>query len=471
MTSVLSGPARPDPEFERTTRAAGGAPESTPAAVRRISFYTFGCKLNQCETAGLRARFTGPDWCVVPFELDADVTVVNTCSVTGRADAQARQLIRRLLRDAPERRVVVTGCYAQRAPKELAAIPGVALVAGNGEKDGLRALVEALPARPTETPRIAVSDLRKTRRSFDLAPVEFGERTRAYLRVQDGCDAGCSFCIIPRLRGRSTSLGADDAVRRVEALVARGYREIILTGIHLGMFGHDRGERSALARLIDRLEVLPGSFRLRLSSIEPQEIDDALIDRLAAGGRLLPHLHVPLQSGSDRTLSAMNRTYAAGDYRRVMERLATRVDPLGFGADVIVGFPGETDDDFARTESFLTELPFTYLHVFPFSPRPGTRAATLPDRPAGEVVDARGARLRALSDVKGTAFRNRLVGRTLEVLVEEPGEGATWEGWSEFYARVEIPWRSDEDLTGRLLRVRAEAAGPHRLHGVPVDAA
>lgn len=435
---------------------------------RRIAFYTFGCKLNQCETAGIRSRFSGAGYTVVPFEAPAEVYIVNTCSVTGRADAQARQLVRRLVRERAGH-VVVTGCYAQRAPRELAAIPGVSLVAGNGEKDRLHELVGRLLDDQADRPaaaRTEVSDLRRERRSFDLAPVEFGERTRAYLRVQDGCDAGCSFCIIPKIRGRGVSLAVDAAVGRFAGLVAAGYREVVLTGIHLGLYGHDLGDIT-LAGLVDRIEALPGAFRYRLSSIEPQEIDDRLIDRLAGGGRLVPHLHIPLQSGSDGVLRSMNRTYRADDYRRVLDRLTTRVDPIGLGADVIVGFPGETDDDFEATHRFIESLPITYLHVFPWSPRPGTRAATLPGRVPGPVVDEWSARLRALSDRKQAGFAARFVGRDVRVLVEEPAGDDEWEGWSEHYVRVAFPWPGPDDLSGREVPVQVVATRGGRLMARP----
>jgi threonylcarbamoyladenosine tRNA methylthiotransferase MtaB len=455
--------------------ASRGSDRATAGARARVAFFTFGCKLNQCETAGIRSRFSGAGFSAVSFDAPADVYVVNTCSVTGRADAQARQLLRRTIRERPGARIVVTGCYAQRAPQELARIPGVHLVAGNGEKESLVELVAELldtgagPLEPAPdrgpgafaAPRLAVTDLRKSRRPFDLDPVEFGERTRAYLRVQDGCDAGCTFCIIPRIRGRSTSLPADRVVERVRHLVASGYRELVLTGIHLGHYGLDRPGGETLAGLVDRIEGLPGDFRIRLSSIEPQEIDDELIDRLASGGRLVPHLHVPLQSGSDPVLRAMNRTYTAGEYDDVVNRLAARLDPIGLGADVIVGFPGETDADFEATYRFIAERPFTYLHVFPYSPRPGTRAASLPGRPPGPVVDERSRRLRDLSEAKRAAFAARFVGETVQVLVEEPGEGQAWEGWSEHYVRTTFDWPTGEDLTNRVVAAtgRRAAAG------------
>jgi threonylcarbamoyladenosine tRNA methylthiotransferase MtaB len=463
----------PRPDNRVTFLERGEAAVST--VPRRVAFYTFGCKLNQCETAAIRARFDPGSWSAVPFEAAADVYVINTCSVTGRADAQARQLVRRVIRERPESKVVVTGCYAQRAPRELAAIPGVTLVAGNGEKDRLAELVERLEWDPTGSRTcsegvVAVSDLRKTRRSFDLAAVEFGERTRAFLRVQDGCDAACSFCIIPHLRGRSTSLAVETAVARVRSLVERGYREIVLTGIHLGMFGHDRiAEGTTLAGLVRRIDELPGEFRIRLSSIEPQEIDEEIIGLMAdPGSRLVPHLHVPLQSGCDITLKAMNRTYTAGEYRDVVERITRRVDTLGLGADVIVGFPGETDDHFEETARFIEELPFTYLHVFPYSPRPGTRAATLPGRPPGDVVEERGRILRETSDRKRRGFLDRMIGRTMTVLVEEPSGETAWEGWSEHYARVAFDTESGDDLTNRFMSVIGELRNAEVIQAVEV---
>ncbi|MDZ4806116.1 MAG: tRNA (N(6)-L-threonylcarbamoyladenosine(37)-C(2))-methylthiotransferase MtaB [Candidatus Eisenbacteria bacterium] len=477
---------RPAPE---SRALADLAHRPGPAVGPTVALHSFGCKLNQCETAGIRSRFVEAGFTAVSvWSRDAgvadqrhvaggadpgsrltpaDVHVINTCSVTGRADAQARQFIRKLIRQQPAARVVVTGCYAQRAPEEIARIPGVFLVAGNGEKDQLHELVGEMmgtgglsapgtPGAPfsaeTLAARINVSDLRKVHRSFDLSPIDFGERTRAFLRVQDGCDAGCTFCIIPRIRGRSTSMGTDQAVAQARAVIEAGYREIVLTGIHLGMYGRDHAGPS-LARLIDAIQNIPGTYRLRLSSIEPQEIDDDLIDRIA-DGHLVPHLHVPLQSGSDRILTLMNRTYRADQYDAVLQRLNTRVDPMGIGADVIVGFPGETDADFEATVRFIEDRPFTYLHVFPFSPRPGTRAATLPGRPPGPVVDDRSSRLRMLSDRKRREFAERFVNRTVQVLVEEPGSNDFWDGWSEHYVRVRLDTRMTGDLTRRMVRVR-----------------
>lgn len=424
----------------------------------------------------MRARFAGPAFSVVPFDAAADVYVINTCSVTGRADAQARQLIRRVLRTRPGSRVVVTGCYAQRAPREVAAIPGVALVAGNGEKDRLQDLVAGLPVEPArgavaEEPVIAVPEPRGRGRLFNPTPAEFGGRTRAYLRVQDGCDAGCSYCVVPQVRGRSVSLDPDLAVRRAEELLQRGFREIVLTGVHLGLFGRDGGGSAGLADLVGRIADLPGEFRLRLSSLEAEEVDGRLIDRMAGDGRLAPQLHLPLQSGSDRVLARMRRPAGAAAYRRVVERAAACIDPLGLGADVIAGFPGETDADFEETVRLIEALPFTYLHVFPWSPRPGTPAAALPGRVPRAVVAERCRRLREMAATRRQGFAQRLLGRPLTVLVEQRREDGAWEGWSGPYVRVLLPDDGAADLRNRFVAVTAnEARAGELLAGAPLAA-
>ncbi len=467
------------PALEPRTLAES-ANRTEPAVGPTVAFHSFGCKLNQCETAGIRSRFVEAGFTAVSVSssggsgfLPADVHVVNTCSVTGRADAQARQLVRKLIRTQPTARVVVTGCYAQRAPEEIARIPGVFLVAGNGEKDRLHELVGEMLSATSVDPdlmlaRVAVSDLRKVHRTFDLSPIDFGERTRAFLRVQDGCDAGCTFCIIPRIRGRSSSMELDQAVEQVRTVIKAGYREIVLTGIHLGMYGRDHVGGPSLARLIDAIHEIPGDYRLRLSSIEPQEIDDELITRIT-DGRLVPHLHVPLQSGSDRILAMMNRTYRVDEYAAVLQRITSRIDLIGIGADVIVGFPGETDDDFEATFRFVEERPFTYLHVFPFSPRPGTRAVTLPGRPEGPVVDERSARLRALSNQKRLDFAQRMIGRTVQLLVEEPGDHEYWDGWSEHYVRVRLATPRRGDLTRQFVLVRCHGLTSDGVSGESDD--
>ncbi len=428
----------------RTTLAKAARP-------RRVAFRTFGCKLNLYESTGMSQAAERRGYRSTGEDESADIVVVNTCSVTMRADQEARQYIRRIHRRNPEARVVVTGCYAQRAPAELAALPGVALVAGHGEKDSLDALLDELPP-PGAPPRIAVGSL-DGKPMTALRAVGVEGRTRALLRVQDGCNSACTYCIIPATRGASRSLAFEECLEEARGLLAAGFRELVLTGTHLGHYGVDLRPRRRLSELTAAILALPAPhrFRIRLSSVEPQEIDAALTGQLAAGGGLVPHLHLPLQSGSDALLAAMRRSYRTPAYRRRVNAVAERVRPLALGADLIVGFPGETEGDWRRTLGLLAELPFTYLHPFTYSPRPGTPAAGWSGRPPGDVAARRLAQARALIAEKNRAFRRSLVGHTATVLVEETDAAGDCTGFSEHYVRVRFA--AGKRLVGRFALV------------------
>lgn len=417
----------------------------------RVAFRTFGCKLNLYESTGMAQAARRRSFLVVDGDEDADVVVVNTCSVTGRADQEARQYLRSVARRSPTVRLVVTGCYAQRAPEELASLPNVALVAGHGEKDELDRLLTELPA-PGEPPRVAVAPL-AGKPMTRLRAVGVEGRTRALLRVQDGCNSACTYCVIPTTRGPSRSLELDEVLSEGERLLAAGHREIVVTGTHLGHYGLDlvpRRNLSGLVRGLIRLAA-PHVFRVRLSSVEPQEIDGDLVEMLAEGGVLAPHLHLPLQSGSDRMLRAMRRSYRTPAYRRQVERVAARVPRLALGADLIVGFPGESEADFRETLALLAELPFTYLHPFTYSPRPGTPAASWKGRPPGDVSRRRLGAAKALMIRKNEDFRRALAGTEARVLVEETEAGGVSRGLTEHYVRVRF--RGNKNLAGRFARV------------------
>jgi len=425
----------------------------TTAVVRpvRVAFRTFGCKLNLYESTGMAQAARRRAFLVVDEEADADVVVVNTCSVTGRADQEARQYLRSVARRLPAARLVVTGCYAQRAPSELAALPNVALVAGHGEKDVLDRLLGELPA-PGAPPRVVVGSL-AGKPMTRLRAVGVEGRTRALLRVQDGCNSACTYCVIPATRGPSRSLELAEVLAEGERLLAAGHREIVVTGTHLGHYGLDLAPRRNLAALVRGLIELPAphAFRIRLSSVEPQEIDADLVEMLAGDGVLAPHLHLPLQSGSDRLLRAMRRSYRTPAYRRQVERVAARVPRLALGADLIVGFPGESEADFRETLAFLAELPFTYLHPFTYSPRPGTPAASWKGRPPGDVSRRRLAAAKALLARKNLAFRRSLVDAEVRVLVEETDALGVSQGLTEHYVRVRF--QGNKNLAGRFARV------------------
>jgi threonylcarbamoyladenosine tRNA methylthiotransferase MtaB len=409
--------------------------------------FTLGCRLNQHDTAAIRAELLAAGFAVVPAGESPDWVIINTCTVTQRADQEARQLIRRIGRASPGARLVVTGCYAQRAPEDVRRLPGVAAVLGTGERsritEVLRGGVEGAPRRVDPVLFADESgDLRgmhvgpgRARRPIDVGkPVFFG-RTRALLKVQDGCDSFCTYCIVPLVRGRSRSLPLGTALEQARRLLEAGFFEIVLTGADLGRYGWDLGDRSLLPRLLEGILALGDGHRVRLSSIEPNKIDPAVLDLLATEPRLCRHLHLPLQSGSARVLGAMRRSYAPGDYLALAE-LVARAGPAGIGADVIVGFPGETDADFAETRALLAAAPVTYLHVFRYSPRPGTAAAVRADAPPATVAHARSEELRALGAEKARAFRARLVGRLLPVLVEERKPGGKILAMSDVYVPV-----------------------------------
>jgi len=406
-----------------------------PKQAPRVSFWTLGCRLNQHDTASLRALALDAGFEETP-DGRADVIVVNTCTVTARADQEARQLVRRLVREAPGARVVVTGCYAQRAPEEIRAIPGVSAVLGTAERDDGDTFARALLGDAGSLPVRFGRAIRVFRTS---APILVG-RSRALLKVQDGCDSFCTYCIVPYVRGRSRSLPHDEALERARRLLEAGHHEIVLTGADLGSYGRDLPARSGshpLTRLVRAILALGEHHRVRLSSIEPHKVDPELGDAIGYEPRLCRHLHLPLQSGSDPVLRAMRRGYERAEYRALVERLAAR-GTIAVGADVIVGFPGEGPKEFEETRRFLEDLPLAYLHVFRYSPRPGTASVRLGPAARGEVSRERSEVLRALGAVKAEHFRRSLLGVILPV-VAESGSGARGPlAMSDVYVPVQL---------------------------------
>jgi threonylcarbamoyladenosine tRNA methylthiotransferase MtaB len=410
-----------------------------------VSFATLGCKTNQFETASMQERMKDAGYQVLPFELGAELVVVNTCTVTAATDAQSRNLVRRARRLNPDCRVVVTGCYAQVDPQVFADLPGVTLVIGNEEKKQLFELLE----KTADRPQVAVADIRKVA-TVCLAPLtSFSGRSRAFVQIQNGCDAFCSYCIIPYARGASRSAVPDEVVGQVRALVAAGYAEVVLTGIHIGDYGHDLVPSTCLLELIGRIEQETGLQRLRLGSLEPTEIPDALIDAMTGPSILCPHFHIPLQSGDDNVLQRMGRHYDRAFFRDLILRIHHQNPDAAIGLDVITGFPAETEDEFSNTLSLIVDLPVSHLHVFPFSKRPGTPAAAMPDQVPGDVSKARAARLRELGDTKLQAFAARFVGRTLEVVVEAGARDQRLKGLSRNY--LDVLFAGSAGLSGQLV--------------------
>ena len=399
----------------------------------------FGCRATQADGAALERQLLERGCLSVRNASTADIVVVNTCTVTVSADAQAREAIRRLHAANPNVRVIVTGCYAQRAPEELSQLPGVAWVVGNSHKPQIPNLIDTIsvPTEPSRSngllplsaispaplsdsdhpPGILVGDIFEQQALF-TTPVFGGEgnHTRPTLKIQDGCNSRCAFCVIPFVRGKSRSLPADTVIRELQKLSEAGYREIVLSGINLGTYGRDLSPRVEFEDLLRRILDETTVDRLRISSIEPMDVTQDLVELFASAERLAQHFHMPMQSGSNRILGAMRRWYRAEHYARRVELIHERLPHAAIGADVIAGFPGETEQDHAATLAFIEGLPFTYLHVFSYSKRPGTKAAALSNQMLGAIIKRRARELRALGERKTFAFRQSQIGRELRVL-------------------------------------------------------
>ena len=467
----------------------------------------FGCRATQADGAALERQFEEQGLVRASTAAHASVVVLNTCTVTSAADQDARAAIRRVRRQNPDARIVVTGCYAQRAPEEIAALPGVSVVVGNSHKhqlaeialgmDSSSSSISFVPignlSRPTTNDQrpIFVSDI-FAHTELLAAPVfdAANERTRPNLKVQDGCDNRCSFCVIPFVRGQSRSLEMDRVLREVNTLVAAGYREVVISGINLGRWGRDLtaqvgtahvgtaalgrpGERSSPASLVDLVRVILSETaleKLRISSVEPMDWSDELIRLIATSSRIASHAHVPMQSGSDAVLRRMHRKYRPWHYREKIEKIHAAMPTAAIGADVMVGFPGETDAEFEATRKMIEELPFTYLHVFTYSARPGTPAAGMANQVPVQIARERNRILRELASEKKLAFMRSFVSKTVEaitlnvIVTDEDGEFT--EALTDNYLKLRLRGRHDANRW-RIAAVRDVVSGS--LVGEPRD--
>jgi threonylcarbamoyladenosine tRNA methylthiotransferase MtaB len=441
-----------------------------------FSIENFGCRATGADAAALRRDFLASGLALVDEHARADVVVLNTCTVTAAADAQAREAVRKIHRANPGARVVVTGCYAQRAPEEIARLEGVDFVVGNSHQTEIARLVctsvdsqpgpsSGLHARSSSEGFFPLAEIDREPMSLargpakiltgdifeqvavQVAPAEFADsgRTRPILKIQDGCNNRCSYCVIPFVRGKSRSLPPDLVIAEIRKLVDAGAKEVVLSGINLGSYGRDRTPRAELVKTVRRILSETTLQQLRFSSIEPQDVTEDFIELVTSSERIALHFHVPLQSASDRILHAMHRWYRSEHYAERIQRIRRHSPSAAIGADVIVGFPGETDEEFQTTVDFIERLPLTYLHVFSFSVRPGTAAAALPECEyvAPGVVRERARFLRALGEKKASAFRAAQSGRTLRALTL----ARTGEDWTEA-------------LTGNYLKVKVTGQRP-----------
>jgi len=427
----------------------------------------FGCRATQADGAAIERQLLARGLERAPASVEAEVVVLNTCTVTASADQDARAAIRRIHRQNPAARILVTGCYAQRAPEELSALPGVSLVVGNSHKHELANYAAPLRSdtgfvalhqiglNPAST--VIVGDI-FAHTELMAAPVFAAgsfEKTRPNLKVQDGCNNRCSFCIIPSVRGRSRSLKLDQVLREVDGLVANGYREIVLSGINLGRWGRELTPRMNFTAMLRAILEQTAIEKVRISSVEPMDWTNEVIELVASSPRIAKHAHVPLQSGSDRILRKMHRKYRPWHYADRIERIRRAMPDAAIGADVMVGFPGETDDDFEQTRALIQRLPFTYLHVFTYSSRPGTPSAEMPEQVPVHIARERNRVLRELAAHKKREFMQSFIGRELEAITLTHYDGEYTEALTDNYLRLLLSGRHERNQRFRALVVNA----------------
>jgi threonylcarbamoyladenosine tRNA methylthiotransferase MtaB len=434
----------------------------------KLAITTLGCKINQYDSAVIQDRLASRHT-FVPFAEPADCYIINTCTVTDRADWEARQLVRRAKRLSPRAKVLVTGCYAQVNPEEVARVPGVDYVVGLNRLEDLVRLVE-LPADTTQA-TVRVSEVKRERGVPVLGTRALPGHTRAFLKIQEGCNYSCTYCIIPTARGLSRSVPPAEVMDQVRRLADAGHREIVLTGIHLGGYGQDLTPKNDLTGLLELIAVSRLIPRLRLSSLDPREVPDRLLELIAGSDRICPHLHVCAQAGDDEVLKRMRRNYDTGYYRELLIKVRERLPDAALGSDIIVGFPGETDVAFERSIRFFDSLPLTYFHVFPYSSRRATIAAASPDQLPVQLKKERGRRMRELGARKKEEFSLRFCGRSLPVLVEGKLDRATGRlrGFSRNYLPVLVSGAGQ--LVNREVEVEIEGfAGGWLLGNAPASA-
>jgi threonylcarbamoyladenosine tRNA methylthiotransferase MtaB len=428
--------------------------------VRRVAFATLGCKVNQSETEAMKELFRERGYQVVRFNQPADVYVINTCTVTSVADRKSRQLVRRASRLAPDATVAVIGCWPQVATDKVKELPEVDVIIGTGERSLVVDLVEEA-ARTKKRVQHVTPVLRKAQ--FEELPLDYSTHTRAFLKIEDGCNQFCTYCIIPYARGTVRSRSPEKVVAAAEQLAAKGYKEIVLTGIHLGLYGSDFSPKSDLTVVLKLLEDVPGLERIRISSLDPAEVTPELLELVAGSSKICPHLHIPLQSGSTKILQRMRRPYTAEEYLKLVKRIRQAIPDIGLTTDVIVGFPGETEEDFADTIEVVKIAGFSRLHVFPYSPRTGTLAAEFPDQVETKVKEERSHRLISLGHDLALAFHRRYLGQQLNVLVETERHKGQLVGYSGNYIRVHFS--GDDCLMNQIVPVTALKAAEDHVYG------
>lgn len=432
--------------------------------MKKVAFYTLGCKVNQYETEAMTELFEAAGYEAVNSEEYADVYVINTCTVTHMSDRKSRQYIRRVKKKNPEAVIAVVGCYSQVAPEEILDIEEVNLVMGTNDR---RHIVEKVESVTHNDKVSTVDDIMKVKKFEEIEISQTNGKTRAFMKIQDGCDRFCTYCIIPYARGRVRSRDLDNIVEEVRNLAENGYKEVVLTGIHVASYGKDiKDKKVGLLDVIKAINEIDGIERIRTSSVEPILFTDEFVESISSMKKVCPHFHLSLQSGCDETLKRMNRRYTSGEYREIVERLREKMPDVAITTDVIVGFPGETNDEFAKTKKFLQDIGLAQTHIFKYSPRKGTPAATMENQIDPQMKHMRSEQLISLGKENFRKFAEKFVGSEMEVLFEEMNKDGNYEGLTTNYIRVEVP--SEKDISGEILKVKITEVKNESVKGILV---
>lgn len=430
--------------------------------MKKVAFYTLGCKVNQYETEAMLELFEKDGYEQVNSEEYADVYVINTCTVTHMSDRKSRQYIRRVKKKNPDAIIAVVGCYSQVSPEEILDIEEVNLVMGTNDR---RKIVEEIKKIDAGKKVSTVDDIMKVKAFEEIEISQTNGKTRAFMKIQDGCDRFCTYCIIPYARGRVRSRDIDSIVDEVKKLANNGYKEVVLTGIHVASYGKDLKDKDIkLLDVIKQINEIDKIERIRLSSVEPILFTDEFVNEVLKMDKVCPHYHLSLQSGCDETLKRMNRRYTTSEYKTIVDRLRSKMPNVAITTDVIVGFPGETNDEFKETYEFLKEIELSQMHIFKYSPRKGTPAATMENQVDPQMKHFRSEQLLNLSKVNFNKFANKFIGNELNVLFEQNIEGNKFEGLTSNYIRVVV--ESDKNIQGQILKVKINDVKDEYVEGI-----
>lgn len=430
--------------------------------MKKVAFYTLGCKVNQYETEAMLELFEKDGYEQVNSEEYADVYVINTCTVTHMSDRKSRQYIRRVKKKNSDAIIAVVGCYSQVSPEEILDIEEVNLVMGTNDR---RKIVEEIKKIDASKKVSTVDDIMKVKAFEEIEISQTNGKTRAFMKIQDGCDRFCTYCIIPYARGRVRSRDIDSIVDEVKKLANNGYKEVVLTGIHVASYGKDLKDKDIkLLDVIKQINEIDKIERIRLSSVEPILFTDEFVNEVLKMDKVCPHYHLSLQSGCDETLKRMNRRYTTSEYKTIVDRLRSKMPNVAITTDVIVGFPGETNDEFKETYEFLKEIELSQMHIFKYSPRKGTPAATMENQVDPQMKHFRSEQLLNLSKVNFNKFANKFIGSELDVLFEQNIEGNKFEGLTSNYIRVVV--ESDKNIQGQILKVKINDVKDEYVEGI-----